>query len=147
MSCVLLPRTWRAHQSCRSLTTGERGEHYTYKGTRFHRIIPDFIVQGGGLQGLTREQQHGLTFDDEPTALQLKHDARYLVQMANRGPDTNGSQFCFMLKASPHLNGKHAVFGRVVEGFDVVDRMEMAGTRSSQGEPTEEVVVIDCGEL
>jgi len=65
--------------------------------------------------------------------------------MANSGPNTNGSQFCFMLGAAPHLNGKHVVFGRVIEGFEVVDQMEKAGTQ--QGTPTSRVLIVDSGEL
>jgi cyclophilin family peptidyl-prolyl cis-trans isomerase len=65
--------------------------------------------------------------------------------MANRGPDTNGSQFCFMLGPAPHLNGKHVVFGHVLEGYEVVDMMETAGTKG--GAPTKRVTVLDSGEL
>eukprot|EP01094_Clydonella_sp_ATCC50884_P020152 TRINITY_DN4123_c0_g1_i1.p1 TRINITY_DN4123_c0_g1~~TRINITY_DN4123_c0_g1_i1.p1 ORF type:complete len:203 (+),score=50.56 TRINITY_DN4123_c0_g1_i1:54-611(+) len=132
-------------ENFRSLCTGERGEHLTYTGTHFHRIIPNFIVQGGGLEGVSWEDQQKLMFDDEPTALALHHDARYILQMANFGPDTNISQFCYMLAPAPHLNGHHNIFGRVVAGFETVDRMEDAGTQG--GDPTAFVYVLNSGEV
>ena len=104
---------------------GNPAQGMSYEGTVFHRIIPGFVVQGGALNSnLTREQLKHLQFDDEESALALKHDSRYIVQMANAGPNTNLSQFCFMLAPAPHLNGKHAVFGRVISGFSVIDQIE-----------------------
>ncbi|CAI5708429.1 unnamed protein product [Peronospora destructor] len=95
-----------------------------------HRILKNFIVQCGDYTrgtGTGGRSIYGSRFDDEPNGLRLKHSKRYILQMANAGPDTNGNQFCFMLKAAPHLDGKHVVFGEVVEGFEVVDKMEQAG--------------------
>lgn len=85
--------------------------------------------------------------DDEPNGLRLTHSGRYILQMANSGPNTNGSQFCFMLGAAPHLNGKHVVFGQVVDGFEVVDRMEAAGVARDGIPLTHKVSLVDGGEL
>lgn len=85
--------------------------------------------------------------DDEPNGLRLTHSKRYVLQMANSGPNTNGSQFCFMLGPAPHLNGKHVVFGEVVEGFDVVDKMEAAGVARDGINLTHKVSLIDGGQI
>ncbi|RLN82921.1 hypothetical protein BBJ28_00000871 [Nothophytophthora sp. Chile5] len=117
-------------ENFRALTTGEKGPDYTFKNSVCHRILKDFIVQCGDFttgKGTGGRSIYGGKFDDEPNGLRLKHSKRYILQMANSGPNTNGSQFCFMLNAAPHLNGKHVVFGEVVEGFEVVDQMEAAG--------------------
>ncbi|KNC54107.1 peptidyl-prolyl cis-trans isomerase C [Thecamonas trahens ATCC 50062] len=123
------------------------GKTLTFAGHNCHRIIDGFIVQCGDI---TRGDGRGGrsiypsgSFDDEPAGLALKHNARYLLQMANAGPNTNGSQFCFMLNPAPHLNGHHVVFGHVVDGFDVVDAMETAGTQS--GVPSKTVTIIRTG--
>ncbi|RHY37235.1 hypothetical protein DYB34_012270, partial [Aphanomyces astaci] len=106
-------------ENFRALVTGDNAAGISYKGSVCHRIITGFIVQCGDFE---------TGKEDEPAGLQLKHDKRYVLQMANSGEDTNGSQFCFMLGAAPHLNGRHVVFGQVVEGFEVVDLMETAGS-------------------
>lgn len=90
-----------------------------YDGTTFHRVIADFMVQGGCPLG-TGTGSPGYRFDDEASALALKHDGPGMLSMANAGPNTNGSQFFITHTATPWLDGKHAVFGRVVEGFDDV---------------------------
>jgi len=94
-----------------------------YDGLTFHRVIEDFMVQGGCPKG-TGTGGPGYTFEDEASALALKHETAGTLSMANAGPDTNGSQFFITHGPTPHLNGKHAVFGRVREGQDVVDAIE-----------------------
>ncbi len=90
-----------------------------YDNTTFHRVIRDFMVQGGDPTGTGRGGP-GYRFKDERGALQLQHDGPGVLSMANAGPDTNGSQFFITHRATPHLNGKHGVFGKVIEGLDVV---------------------------
>ncbi|MBF6590494.1 MAG: peptidylprolyl isomerase [Ktedonobacterales bacterium] len=90
-----------------------------YDGTTFHRVIKGFMAQGGDPTA-TGSGGPGYSFRDEPGGLALKHDAPGMLSMANAGPNTNGSQFFITFEPTPHLNGKHAVFGRVVSGMDVV---------------------------
>ncbi len=89
-----------------------------YNGTTFHRVIKGFMAQGGDPTG-TGAGGPGYRFADEPGALALKHESEGILSMANAGPNTNGSQFFITYGPTPHLNGKHAVFGRVVSGMDV----------------------------
>jgi cyclophilin family peptidyl-prolyl cis-trans isomerase len=89
-----------------------------YNGTTFHRVIKGFMAQGGDPTG-TGTGGPGYSFADEPSALALKHEGEGILSMANAGPNTNGSQFFITYGPTPHLNGKHAVFGRVVAGMDV----------------------------
>lgn len=133
------------------LCTGSRGEGkwgkpLHYKGCKFHRIIPNFMVQGGDFthgDGTGGESIYGPTFPDE--SLKLKHTLPGMLSMANSGKDTNNSQFFITTKACPHLDGKHVVFGRVLEGMDVVLRMDSCG--GADGRPRKDVVVDDCGVL
>ncbi|ADQ66257.1 peptidyl-prolyl cis-trans isomerase [Halogeometricum borinquense DSM 11551] len=101
--------------------TGETRTDSLYEGTIFHRIIDDFMIQGGDPEGTGRGGP-GYTFDDEFHD-ELRHDSAGKLSMANRGPDTNGSQFFITLGAQPHLDDRHAVFGEVVEGMDVVEEI------------------------
>ncbi|GAB4571980.1 MAG: peptidylprolyl isomerase [Anaerolineae bacterium] len=90
-----------------------------YNDTTFHRVIEDFMAQGGCPLG-TGTGGPGYRFNDEPSALALRHDGPGVLSMANAGPNTNGSQYFITFVATPWLDGKHAVFGRVVEGFEEV---------------------------
>jgi len=103
------------------------------------------MAQGGDFthgDGRGGESIYGSEFDDENFI--HKHDGRGKLSMANAGKDTNGSQFFLTFKAFPHLDGAHVVFGQVVEGWDVVDKLEEIGQRN--GVPVEEAVIQDCGE-
>lgn len=93
-----------------------------YDGTTFHRVIKGFMAQGGDPRG-TGTGGPGYEWDDEPSALALKHDSAGILSMANAGANTNGSQFFITFGPTPHLNGKHAVFGKVVSGMDVVNSL------------------------
>ncbi|KAG6611869.1 Peptidyl-prolyl cis-trans isomerase C [Phytophthora cinnamomi] len=138
-------------ENFRALTTGEKGPDYSFKGSTCHRILKGFIVQCGDYtkgNGTGGRSIYGGKFDDEPNGLRLTHSKRYILQMANAGPNTNGSQFCFMLGAAPHLNGKHVVFGEVVEGFDVVDKIEEQAGVERDGIPLQhKVSFTDGGEI
>jgi peptidyl-prolyl cis-trans isomerase B (cyclophilin B) len=103
-----------------------------YDGVIFHRVIPDFVIQGGDPTGTGRGGP-GYKFEDECKGNPLIHE-RGAISMANAGPNTNGSQFFIAHSPQPHLNGKHTVFGKVVKGLDVVDAIQ-------QGDTMERVVV------
>jgi peptidyl-prolyl cis-trans isomerase A (cyclophilin A) len=118
--------------------SGETRNDSLYEGTVFHRVIEGFMIQGGDPTGTGRGGP-GYQFDDEFHD-DLTHDSEGTLSMANAGPNTNGSQFFITLDATPHLDGRHSVFGEVVDGMEVVDEIGSMDTDAND-KPTEEVVI------
>jgi len=137
---------------CQAQGKAKRGESVaTYRGTLFHRIIPQFMIQGGDFTSFDGKGGHAhpstndgkLTFNDE--CFDISHDQAGILSMANKGKNTNGSQFFITLGKTLHLNGKHVAFGRVVQGINVVHEIAKVETEGDRPVAMQRVVIVDCG--
>ena len=142
-----VPKTVENFKSfCKGYTTTDK-KVLTYKGTKFHKVIKDFMMQGGDFEngnGTGGCSIYGKKFDDENFV--YPHSQDFLLSMANSGPNSNGSQFFITFKPAPWLNGKHVVFGRVIQGGEHVKAFEAVET-GDYDVPKKEIVIVDCGEV
>ena len=126
--------------------TGSSGKPLHFKGSSFHRVIPNFMCQGGDFtagNGTGGESIYGNKFADENFV--LKHTGPGILSMANAGPNTNGSQFFLCTTTTAWLDGKHVVFGAVTKGMEVVKAVESYG--SDSGRTSKQIVIDNCGQL
>ena len=130
-----------------SAGVGNAGKPLHFQGSSFHRIIPGFMAQGGDFtarNGTGGESIYGNKFADENFT--LKHKKPFLLSMANAGPNTNGSQFFICYRDTPHLDNKHTIYGRVINGWDICEKAESVKT-GQQDVPEKPIQIVDCGEL
>lgn len=146
---TVAPKTvenFRALCACDKGTGKLSGKPLCYKGTKIHRIMPSFLIQGGDIThgtGVGGESIYGGHFEDE--TFEVKHNKKLLLSMANHGPDSNGSQFFINTVKVSWLDKKNVVFGMVLDGEDVIRKLEKLGSYS--GKPSKEVIIKGSGEL